>query len=179
MRSQAWTPLPAEMTRPDQIDQEAFDLLPLMEGEQIRACWRMPSGFLVMTDLRCLAVHYVARIFGERGWHLGSIYYFYNLSPPEVVRGRYVQLREPSYGTPGGERFAVANAQEVCQRIAEAIEPGRREWELYRSMYQSGRQERARAREFTMSVRGPPCPYCGNPVAATDHSCPSCGAPRP
>ncbi|MCI4323328.1 MAG: hypothetical protein L3K03_04830 [Thermoplasmata archaeon] len=175
----AWTPLPQEVTRPDQIDQGAFELLPPMEDERIRACWRTSTGFLVLTDRRCLALHSEARVLGERGWRLGSTFYFSNLSPPEVVGGRFVQLKEQSYGPRGGERFAVADAAEVCRQIAEAIEPGRQEWELYRSMEPSAGGAPAHARAATFGPPGDPCSCCGNPVTPTDRECPSCRAPRP
>jgi len=186
MPPEAWTPPPDEVTHPDQLDPAAFVQIDFLDGEKILHCWKLPRGFLVLTNLRCVRVWERRRLFEEAEWHTGPNFLFYNLRPPKVVAGRFVELSEVHEENAGSSRFLVRDPEEVCAEIEAARTPGQAAW--------AARRAQAR-RELTRSpVSGPPpgttvvrevihevvkvrCRFCGNLMAVTDARCPSCGAP--
>lgn len=171
-------------TQPDPLDPNAAEELDLLSGEGIARCWRVPLGYLVMTNLRCLYVWRKALVLRPSGWEVGPTFFFFNLTPPRVVARRFVELRE---GTPVDARtfrFLVHDPTTVCAEITAALPAGQAEWQA--------RRERAQ-------VRGPPpdelaqrapgavvvreivkirCRYCGNLMDEVAPTCPACGAPQ-
>ncbi len=186
MRSPGPSPPPDEVTLPDQLDPRAFGEIDFLDGERVLRCWRLPHGFLVMTNLRCLRVWERRRLFEAPEWHTGPNFFFYNLRPPRVVAGRFVELSEEYRENSGMSRFLVRDAVDACLEIEAARVAGYSAWEARRAAAQ---------RELTRStVAGPPpgttvirevvhevvkvrCNFCGNLMAVTDARCPSCGAP--
>ncbi len=176
--------LPGTSTIPDQIEPGALRELELLPGERIARCWRTGFGFLVMTNLRCVRVWRKAELFARSEWHTGPTFFFYSLSAPQVVGGKFVQLADANEDVAGPARFLVRDASAVCREIEDARAAGRAEWETRRARAQ---QELHRPRALpsppgtTVIVREivrVRCGYCGNLMNATDSICPACGAPQ-
>ncbi len=171
------------VTRPDQIDLPALAEIGLLAGKRVLRCWKAAFGFLVMTTLRCVHVWRKPELFVRSEWHTGPTFFFYNLGPPELVLGRFVQLAELYDEGVGVARFLVRDAPEVCREIEAARAAGRREWTERRT---SALADRDRLRpppvppgttvvvRTVVKVR---CPYCGNLKDETLALCPACGAP--
>jgi hypothetical protein len=180
----AWNPPVDSITQPDQIDKEALDELGLLHGEKILRCWRVALGFLVMTNLRCVHVWHKPELLARPTWHTGPTFFFYNLNPPQVLLGRFVQLSETYDEGAGAARFLVRDAPEVCREIDQARIAGRAEWEARRARTLSELhhlQEPAPPPGMVVVVRTivkVRCAYCGNLMNADRARCPSCGAPQ-
>jgi hypothetical protein len=169
-------------TTPDQIDPGALLELQFLPGEQISRCWRTGSGFLVMTNLRCVHVWKRVELFEKPTWHTGPSFLFYNLGPPQVSAGRFLVLTEGVGEEGHSSRFLVQDPNAICQEIEGARAPGRAEWEVRRAraMKELNRPRPAPPPPGTtvivreiIKVR---CSYCGNLMNATDELCPACGA---
>jgi hypothetical protein len=158
--------------------------LELLPGERISRCWRTSSGFLVMTNLRCLHVWRKFELFTKSEWHTGPTFLFYSLAPPEVRAGRFLVLTEGVGEDSHSSRFLVHDPAGLCREIEAARRAGRVEWE--------GRRARA-IKELNRQKPLPPppgttvivreiikvrCSYCGNLMNAADKLCPACGAPQ-
>lgn len=185
MSSPTWAPPPDEVTQPDQLDPEAFLQIDFLDGERVLRCWKLPRGFLVLTNLRCFRIWQQRRLFEKSEWHTSPNFFFYNLAPPRVLAGRFVELTEEHEETSGTARFLVHDAADVCAEIEAARVTGHAAWEA--------RRVDAQRRLTRSTVAGPPpgttvvrevvhevvkvrCNYCGNLMAVTDARCPSCGA---
>lgn len=184
MDPRPWTPPPDLVTSPDQIDLDARREIDLMHNEQILRCWKVPLGFLVLTNLRCIHVYHKPELFSRHNWRVGPTFLFYNLAPPQVILDRFVQLSERFDEGVGSARFLVHDAPEVAREIDAAREAGRREWAARRARAEA---DRARIRPphlppgTTVVVREivkTPCVYCGNLVEVGRLQCPFCGAPQ-
>ena len=178
------SPPPDSVTRPDQIDLPALAEIGLLQGEHVVRCWKAAYGFLVMTNLRCVHVWRKHELFARSEWHASPTYFFYNLAPPEVVLGRFVQLSEVYEEGIGPTRFLVRDAPEVCREIDAAREAGRREWFDRRSRTLAGRDRRSLPAvppgttvvlRQVVKIR---CAFCGNLMDESYSICPSCGAPQ-
>jgi len=158
--------------------------LTLFHDERILRCWKVGFGFLIMTTLRCIHVWRKPELFARPDWHTGPTFFFYNLAPPQVLFGRFVQLSEAYDEGVGAARFRVHDAAGVAQEIDAARVAGQREWERRRAQAQSD------LRRLTFP-RVPPgttvvvreivkvrCTYCGNLVESGRRLCPFCGAPQ-
>lgn len=176
-----------QVTRPDQLPPGGWLVIDLLGREQILACWRTPLGFLVLTNLRCSLILRKVAIFHPKGWELGPQFFFYNLRPPRVVLGRFVELAE-EFEEEGGlvSRIAVDSPRTVAEKISAAIGPGQAEWARRRSASQRliearRRQREALARAFATGAPAEvvrvPCAYCGCPMPVSSNRCPTCGAP--
>jgi hypothetical protein len=172
-------------TRPDQIDPNALlELkLELLYGERIARCWRTGFGFLVMTNLRCIHVWRKPELFVRTEWHAGPSFFFYNLTPPRVVAGRFLELTEEHDRIAESARFLLHDPKAVGQEVNEARPAGRAEWEARRITAQ---RELNRPRNpapppgTTLIVREVvkvKCSFCRNLVNLSDANCPFCGAP--
>ena len=172
------------MTRPDQLDPGAWEALALLRDEHVLRCWRAPFGFLVMTNLRCLQLWHRPELFVKSDWHAGPTFFFYNLDPPQLLLGRFVQLSETYDEGTGSARFLVRDAPTVCREIEDARTAGRREWEGRRLQAQLDLrrlQAPAAPAGTTVIVREVVkvrCSYCGNLVDIDRSRCPACGAPQ-
>jgi hypothetical protein len=175
---------PDDVTRPDQLDARARLELNPLHGEKIVRCWRVPFGFLVMTNLRIVHLWHKPILFARTDWHAGPVYFFYNLATPEIVGHRFVQLSQLNDDGMGTSRFLVPDALQVGREIDEARIAGRQEWESRRARAQRtiGRlQAPAAAPGTTVIVREVirvRCSFCGNLMDEGMNRCPSCGAPQ-
>jgi hypothetical protein len=169
-------------TQPDQIESAALNALELLPQERIARCWRTTTGFLVMTNLRCVHLWRKAELFAKAEWHSGPTFLFYDLAPPQVWAGRFVTLTEGTGDDAETSRFLVRDPESVCREIEAARPAGKAEWEVRRAR---ALQELRRPRPAppapgtTVIVREiirVRCRYCGNLMDASAASCPSCGA---
>jgi hypothetical protein len=183
MVASAFTPPPEETkTSPDQIAPGALSELELLPGERISRCWRTGSGFLVMTNLRCIHLWRHAELFSKAEWHTGPTFLFYDLAPPRVFAGRLVVLTDGTGDEAPSSRFLVHNPGEVSREIDQARGAGRAEWEVRRAreLQELGRpRPPAPPPGTTVIVREivkVRCSYCGNLMNDTDTICPACGA---
>ena len=184
MTARSWNPPPDSLTRPDQIEKAALDEITLFHDEQIVRCWKVGFGFLVMTNLRCIHVWKKPELFARSDWHVGPTFFFYNLGPPAVLFGRFVQLTEMFDEGVGSARFLVHDASEIAREIDASRVAGQREWETRRARAQSDLKRLRFPRVppgTTVVVREIvkiPCVYCGNLVESGRRQCPFCGAPQ-
>jgi len=184
MTPPSWIPPADSITRPDQIDPHALEELGLLYGERVLRCWKAGYGFLVMTNLRCVHVWHKPILFSRTDWHTGPPFFFYDLAPPEVVAGRFLELRctdDPERTT---ARFLLHDASDVAREIEVARIEGRREWEARRARVLADlgdlpppapRPGTTLVLREVVMVR---CSYCGNLVEVTRRQCPFCGAPQ-
>ena len=187
MRRSHWN-LPAEtVTEPDQIDARALAALELLDGERLVRCWRTAVGFLVMTDLRCLHVWRRPELFTPSEWHEGTSFFFYDLGPPSVVAGRFLQLVEQGGAQTPSERFLVRHPEEVRMEIEGARPEGRAAWERRRALAELRPHPTVVARpgptggvvhEIVHEVIKVRCRFCGNLMDVSDPRCRDCGAPQ-
>jgi hypothetical protein len=180
-RASTWVPPRSEVTQPDQIPAEAWRAITLIDGEMPLQAWHSAHGFLVLTNLRCFGLWREWELFPPRSWHTGPEFFFYNLRPPRVLFGRFVELSEEfqEAGTVG--RFAVHDPVSVASAISAALEPGRGIWKERRKTTEELMQARRQIRAALAAGRPPPvvkvrCSFCGNLADATSRRCPSCGA---
>lgn len=180
--SPTWTPPPDQVTRPDQLPAEAWQVLELMDGERVLSCWRSIRGYLVLTTLRCVVVRRTEALLRPAVWASGPQFLFYNMRLPRVVLGRYVELAEEYEEQDGGlvSRIAVTDPATVAAEISAAGRSGRAEWATRRAESKRLSEARRRHREAGVGALESPrarCAYCGNPVASSSNRCPNCGAP--
>ena len=171
------------VTAPDRIDPEALDQVRLLEAEHVRRVWRTATGFLVMTNLRCIEVSRKPQLFSKTEWQAGPSLFFYNLSAPKVMFHRYVRLSEEWPDRPVVLHFFVHNPYAVAQEIQEARAAGRNEWLDRRvrseaSVRESHRRWDAAGRGAMREAEKVRCNFCGNLMSVTALHCPSCGAPH-
>lgn len=181
-RSSEWTPPPSEVTRPDQVPAEAWRAIDFLDGELVLQAWRTPpKGFLVLTNLRCFSLWRELTVFAPAPWRTGPEFFFYNLKPPRVVLGRFLELTEEFAEAGSVGRFAVHDPASAAEAISAALGPGRLEWKDRRQRT----EELIRARQKIRAARvaGIPspvimvrCAFCGNMADASARRCPSCGA---
>jgi hypothetical protein len=168
-------------TAPDPLPGAARRAIDLIEGEAILQVWKTPLGFLVLTNLRCLGLWQTLELFAPRAWRVGPEFFFYNLRPPTVVLGRFVELAEEVREAGSVGRFAVHDPGAVAHTISAAMDAGRAAWaarreeteRLIEARQQIRRQRAAGEAHPIVMVR---CSYCGNQANAALHRCPSCGA---
>lgn len=175
---------PDLVTHPDQVDPVAREQVSLLHGERILRCWRVPFGYLLMTNLRCVYLWCKLELFARSEWHSSPTFFFYNLSPPHVIAGRFVELSEAYDEGTGSARFLIHDAAAVREEIESARVAGRAEW--------TARRARAQGDLRHLSEPAPPpgttvivrevvkvrCAYCGNLMDEGRSTCPSCGAPQ-
>ena len=121
MRRPTWDPPAESVTDPDQIEEGALDAIDLLEGERIVRCWKTAIGFLVMTTLRCQHLWHRPQLFADSEWHQGPSFFFYNLAPPALLAGRFVELAEQGGVNPRFERYLVRDPEEVRAEIDAAL----------------------------------------------------------
>lgn len=177
-----WSPPPSEVTQPDQLSGEAWRAFDPIDGEKVLNVWRTPRGFLVLTNLRCFGIRRELDLFGPPEWRTGPEFYFYNLKPPQVLFGRFVELSEEVSESGAVGRFPVKAPEAVAEAIAGAAGPGRDLWRARRAQTQQQILARKQLRTQRAAEGMPPiplerCRYCGNLVNANLRRCPSCGAP--
>jgi hypothetical protein len=189
MSAARWIPAADQVTTPDQLDEEAFLALDLMDDERIRNVWRTRQGFLLLTNLRVVSLWRHSHLFGtrEEEWKEGPAFLLYNLTDPRVLAERYVELTEREGPNAGFARFAVQDPERVCAAVAGAIPAGDIAWRARRQQVQA-HLDALRERERQMAQLGMtgnlvrevariPCRYCGNLVLQGAAHCPNCGAP--
>ncbi|MGC2788824.1 MAG: zinc ribbon domain-containing protein [Thermoplasmata archaeon] len=169
------------VTHPDQIPVDAWRAFDLFEGELLLGAWRTSRGFLLLTNLRCLALYRRGEIFPPHPWRVGPEFFFYNLRPPEVVLGRFVELTEAFEENGRVGRFTVRDPTSVADAISAAIEPGRAAWQERRKHTEEliearKRLRAARAAGDLRRIEKVRCSYCGNLTDASVRRCTSCGA---
>jgi hypothetical protein len=182
----AWNPPPELATQPDQLPVEAWRALELFDDERLLRCWRTARGYLVLTTLRCLLLWQRREILQPREWEASPEVLLYNVRPPHVVLGRFVEVA-PAYDDGGGViRASVADPEGVAEEVAASIGAARRAWDLRRAharadlaAHRHRHDEIAAALADGRPIPVPrvPCAYCGNSMPITARSCPHCGAP--
>jgi hypothetical protein len=185
-------PLPKDPTRPnlatqpDQLDPHAFVRIDFLEGERILRCWRLPHGFLLLTNLRCFRVWEKRVLFEDPSWQTGPEFFFYDLQPPRILDQRFVELVAAEGGAGVTARFLVQDPETARSEIEAARLAGRTMWDarrrlaehtLKRPMVPAAPPGTTVIREVIHEVVKVPCSYCGTLVDVTDPRCPSCGAP--
>ncbi len=176
-----WVPPPSQVTHPEQLPGEAWRAFDLMDGEAVLAVWKTPRGFLVLTNLRCFGMYLELDLFAPRQWRTGPEFFFYNVRPPTVAMGRFVELEEEVAEAGSVGRFLVHDPESVAAAISAAVGPGRAAWQARRQhteeMLRARRSLRAqRAAGVDRPVVLVRCSYCGNTANAALRRCPSCGA---
>jgi hypothetical protein len=171
----------SQITHPDQIPPDAWGAVNLIDGELVHQVWRTAQGFLVLTNLRCVALGRRGELFPPHPWRAGSEFFFYNLRPPKVLLGRFVELSEEYNESGRTGRFAVRDPLGVADTIAAAIPPGRAAWIERRAHAEELIEARKRLRAARTSGTLPPvisvrCAFCGNLTDASGRVCSSCGA---
>jgi len=175
------SPVAFRPTLPDAIPPGAWGALELLAGELPLSAWRTPHGFLVMTNLRCIAVVRKSELFRPRPWHVGPEFYFYNLRPPRVLFGKFVELAEDYDENGWVGRFVVQDPPAVVAEIMAHMDSGRAAWSARRAHTEELIRARAQARA-ALAAPGPHapvlvrCSFCGNLVDVTRRRCPYCGA---
>lgn len=170
-------------TAPDALDPDARIQLDLLEGERIGRCWKVPYGFLVVTNLRCIYVWKRHLLFQSDGWQTGPTFTFYNLAPPRVVGWRFVELAEEPPLSQSSFRFLVHDPVAVCAEIEAAREAGRVEWQHRRALTARAATPPATfvppsgATVVVREVVKIRCAYCGALMNEGAAICPRCGAP--
>lgn len=184
MDSADWTPPPDLVTSPDQISKAAAEEISLLDGERLARCWRTDNGFLVMTNLRVLAVWKRAALFAPAEWHEGASLFFYALTSPRVVLDRFVELSEGDAGS-ATLRVRVDDPRGTAGEIDAARAGGRTEWEHRRAAVEArlapprpAASGTAAVREIIREVVKVRCRFCGNLMDESQPHCPSCGAPQ-
>lgn len=181
--SGGWVPPAEQRTGPDQLPAEAWRAISLFDGEHVLRCWRTARGYLLLSNLRCGVVWPSWEVFHRGDWQEGPQYFFYNLRPPSVLLGRFVELREEYEEEGRTTRFLVHDPEAVAAEIAGAIPAGRGEWMARRQRFAADLDARRRVQRLQGSeskapqYRLYPCRYCGNPIPIAARQCPSCGAP--
>jgi hypothetical protein len=174
------------MTQPDQLDSAARTALSLMEGEAIRRVWRTGRGFLVLTSLRCILLWQRREVFRPTEWQAGPEVLLYDVRPPRVLFGRFVEVAPASPAGGAPIRVVVAHPEYVAEEIAASGPEARRAWDERRRKalaFLAAEKRRNAAIVAAVESGRPsatptvPCPYCGNPVPVTARTCPHCGAP--
>lgn len=174
-------PSPSNVTRPDPIPPDAWRAVDLLGGEMPLESWKTPEGYLLLTNLRCVALWRKRELFPPHHWSAGPEFFFYNLNPPRILLGRFVQLSEKYEENGWVGRFLVRDPAAVVASISAAMEPGREAWAARREHAAELMASRARLRA-ERAAGGPHrpvmirCSYCGNLADAARHRCPSCGA---
>ena len=177
-------PRSAGPTAPDPLDPDARAALDLLEDERIARCWRVPFGFLVMTNLRCVYVWKKAVLFRKSDWQTGPTFFFYNLATPRVVARRFVELWEDPPFSAGGFRFLVQDPVGVCAEIEAARPAGRAAWEARSARAPVDRPWRnwgltpPGATVVIREIVKIRCSYCGGLMDSGSKVCPACGAPQ-
>lgn len=171
----------SEVTSPDQIPIEAWRALDLFEGELPLRTWRTPHGYLMLTNLRCVALWRRGELFPPHPWRSGPEFFFYNLNSPRVLLGRFVELSEQFEEGGRVGRFLVRDPAGVAAEISAALEPGRSAWrdrrEHTEELIKARQQVRAaRAAGNLRQVVKVRCAFCGNLTDVSARSCSSCGA---
>ncbi len=179
-------PPPGQATLPDQLPPEAWRAIDPIRGEVVRRCWRTGRGFLVLTTLRCLLLWRRRELLRAKEWEVSPEVMLYNVQPPRVLFGRFVEIA-PAYDE--GEaaiRAGVEDPYSVAEEVAAAIPDARRAWDQRRAAAQAEFQAHRKRRDEIVAaiaagvpppVPRVPCRYCGNPMPITARRCPSCGAP--
>lgn len=185
MTDPPWDPPTESVTVPDQIDEGALDRLGLLEGERISRCWRSGTGFLVMTNLRCVLLWRRHEPLGPVEWKEGPNFFFYSLLPPRVLFGRFLELAQPGEGADSISRFLLRDPEGARREVEAARPGGRAEWERRRSLSIAAKNQRTAGgagsgptvlHEVVREVVKVRCRYCGNLMEVTSPMCPSCGA---
>lgn len=174
-------PLPSQVTQPDQIPPDAWRAVDLMGGEMALRAWRTPTGFLLLTNLRCIALWRRGELFPPHPWRSGPEFFFYNLQPPRLLLGRFVELSEEYEENGRVGRFAVHDPEEVVAAISAQLESGRGAWAARREQTEGlmRARQRSRAERATGGPHQPVmvrCSYCGNLADVSRRRCSSCGA---
>jgi hypothetical protein len=185
-RPATWDPPPEQRTAPDQLPAEAWRAVDLFEGELARRCWRTARGYLLLTNLRCLMLWQHHELFRSRDWEASPQVLLYNVQPPHVVLGRFVEVQAAYDPAEGSIRAAVADPNAVAEEIAAEVPRARAEWDRRRTQalaelaaHRARRDQIAAALAAGRPVPIPrvPCKYCGNLMPITARTCPTCGAP--
>jgi zinc-ribbon domain len=175
-------------TQPDQLDSTAWMALSLMDGEVIRRVWRTGRGYLVLTSLRCILLWQRREVFRATEWQSGPEVLLFDVRPPRVLFGRFVEVAPASPAGGAPIRVAVAEPEYVAEEIVAALPEARRDWEERRrkALALLAVEKRRHDEILAAMVAGRAlptptvrCSYCGNSVPVTARNCPHCGAPMP
>ncbi len=173
-------------TTPDPLSPEAWPALSLMHGEVIRRVWRTARGFLVLTTLRCILLWQRRELFRPTEWQAGPEVLLYDVRPPRVLFGRFLEVAPASSDGGGPIRVVVAAPEDVAEEISASLPEARREWAERRSkaLVFLAAEKRRHDQVLAAVGSGRPvpaatvrCAYCGNEMLLTARSCPHCGAP--
>jgi hypothetical protein len=184
--SPRWSPPAQEVTSPDQLSPEAWRAVSLLDGEVIHRVWKTGRGFLVLTSLRCFLLWQRREVFRPVEWEASPEVLLFNVRPPRVLFGRFVEITPQSDEGGFPIRAGVAEPEEVAEEVAAAIPAARAAWEARRAKAEAELASQRRRREQILAaIRGGRpvpiptvvCPFCGNPMLVTARACPHCGAP--
>jgi len=188
MSPPGWDPPQDALTSPVPIENEALGEIHFLEGERVLRVWRTGSGYLVMTNLRCIEVGHRPQLFGHHsGWVAGPSLFFYNLGPPRVQFQKFLRLAEVREERAQVIRLILHDPSSVAQEIEEARLAGQNEWLRRRAQGEAvlresrERWEAGGAFHSRDGYRQPirvRCGFCGNLVEVTASRCPFCGAPQ-
>jgi zinc-ribbon domain len=174
------------VTQPDPLDPAAWTALALMDGETIRRVWKTGRGFLVLTTLRCILLWQRRELFRPTEWQSGPEVLLFDVRPPRVLFGRFLEISPASPAGGAPIRVVVPEPEYVAEEIGASLPEARRAWEVRRHRaLDLLAAEKRRHDQVVAAVRaGRPlpmvtvrCPFCGNSIPATARRCPHCGAP--
>jgi hypothetical protein len=170
---------------PDPLSADAIRSVDWMGGERLLCSWKTPHGYLALSNLRCVAIWRHYELFGAREWRSGPSFFFYNMAPPRLVLGRFVELREQVSELGSNSRFQVRDPEMVRGTIAQAMPAGLREWQERKRIVEEERRRHKPpppppvvVREIVREVVRVPCRFCGRLMDDTALRCPSCGGPH-
>jgi hypothetical protein len=176
-------------TQPDQLDSAAWRAFALMDGEVVRRVWRTGRGdYLVLTTLRCILLWQRRELFRPTEWQSGPQVLLFDVRPPRVLFGRFVEVAPATSDGGAPIRVAVAQPEDVAEEIAQSLPAAHRDWVQRRSKALALLAEEKRRHDLALAAARsgrPPttltvrCAYCGNSMLVTARSCPHCGAPAP
>jgi hypothetical protein len=152
-----------------------------LPGEVPFNAWRTGRGYLVLTNLRCVALAQESLLFHRRPWTMGPEFFFYNLRSPRVLFGRFVELAEEYEENGWVARFVVQHPESVAATISAQLDAGKAAWHQRRQNTESliAARSCARAERAAGGPRSPVrvrCGFCGNLANVARRTCPSCGA---
>jgi hypothetical protein len=176
-------------TTPDQLDWAAWRAFAPFSGEEIRRVWRTVRGdYLVLTTLRCVLLWQRRELFRPTHWQSGPEVLLFDVRPPRVLFGRFVEVAPASSAGGPPIRVVIPGPESVAEEIATSLPAARRDWGERRTKALAflAVEKRRLAQSVAAARSGLPrpvpmvlCAYCGNSMLATARRCPHCGAPPP
>jgi hypothetical protein len=126
-----------------------------------------------MTNHRCVRPWHRTETFAKAEGHVGPSGFFYDLAPPAILDGRYVEPWGRAAPEAASTRSLTDDPIEVSRELQAAHAPGRAAGEARRITVADPLQEGWKRGGLT-----PPCVDCGNRVPVGAYRASFSGAPQ-